>query len=389
MSYSRHKHQGSLTTAHHIMLAVWIGVVVFVAMATGFAGHAGKINTMNTPFAGIATMTFIGWWLLNLVILVANTIFCRKLTLVSAVAIIVTIKPFLVFCPLNLWNRPTITDNDTQRTFSVLSYNVAHMQDSVGMVTLGYNRTASTILSSDADVVCLMEYTQTTINPISHEMLPEQYDSLLSRYPYHETYAADIAVFSRTPITALEHPQAAEWPRSGVMGIYSVEVCGRPLTLIPVHLCSIGLSDDDKDLYRDLVDSPAEMRGKVSDMRHKLIEKLYTAFQQRYAQTTIISNYLAQTSENAIVCGDFNDVPNCYAIRTLEAAGMTDAYSQVGIGAKITFNAPLFFFRIDHVLYRGNMTPVNMQRGNLASSDHYPWLTTFVWTEEPQRGTND
>jgi endonuclease/exonuclease/phosphatase (EEP) superfamily protein YafD len=388
----RHSHTRKsdfASTIRHALLAVWIGIVVFVAMVTIFAGYAGAINTMTTPFAGVAAMTFIGWWMLNLMLLAVNALLCRKLALPSIAAILATLKPFLVFCPLNIFHRAEINEENASRSFSLLSYNVAHMQDSLGMASLGYNRTMSHVLQSGADVVCMMEYTISPKNLHPAEMTAAQFDSLQTIYPYHETYAGDIAIFSKTPVKALPHPQADQWPRSGQMGAYEVTVCGRKLTLIPVHLCSIGLNEDDKDLYRDLVDSPSEIRGHASDMRHKLVEKLYRAFQQRLAQVSIIRDFVAETEGPVIVCGDFNDVPNCYAIRTLQSgAEMTDAYSQVGIGAKITFNAPLFFFRIDHVLYRGDLTPVSMTLGNVASSDHYPWLTTFVWNE-PQRGTND
>ncbi len=46
---------------------------------------------------------------------------------------------------------------------------------------------------------------------------------------------------------------------------------------------------------------------------------------------------------NVIVCGDFNDVPGCRALRILESAGLTDAYAELGLGPTITFNASHFF----------------------------------------------
>ena len=68
-------------------------------------------------------------------------------------------------------------------------------------------------------------------------------------------------------------------------------------------------------------------------------------------------------------------------LKRLESIGMVhrEVYPEVGMGYMSTYNRNRFWFRIDHVLYRGNLRPVSMERGKTASSDHYPLLTTFVF----------
>jgi endonuclease/exonuclease/phosphatase (EEP) superfamily protein YafD len=61
------------------------------------------------------------------------------------------------------------------------------------------------------------------------------------------------------------------------------------------------------------------------------------------------------------------------------SAGFKDAYRQCGFGPEITYNANKLYFRIDHILYRGDMDAINIRRGKLKSSDHYPLLATFLW----------
>ena len=45
----------------------------------------------------------------------------------------------------------------------------------------------------------------------------------------------------------------------------------------------------------------------------------------------------------------------------------------------ITYHANRFWFRIDHILYKGNMEARWLERLHNKSSDHYPLLVRFAW----------
>ena len=79
-----------------------------------------------------------------------------------------------------------------------------------------------------------------------------------------------------------------------------------------------------------------------------------------------------------IVCGDFNDTPGSYSYRTVRGDDMRDAYLDCAFGPAITYHDNRFYFKIDHVLYRGNLRAVDIERGRIDASDHYPLLATFV-----------
>ena len=44
-----------------------------------------------------------------------------------------------------------------------------------------------------------------------------------------------------------------------------------------------------------------------------------------------------------------------------------------------TFHGSRLYFKIDQVLYRGDMIATSCHRDRAGSSDHYPLVTTFVW----------
>ena len=370
-------------------LPVWVGLNVLVAGITVFSGWGGNIDPMKMPFAGVANLTFPIWFSLSALLLIVDLILCRWASIAPLAAILATLKPFLVFCPLNFGSHQ-VKPEEENRAFKVLSYNILSFVDETGLSDSDCNRTMEYILQADADVVALLEYENQ--GPIAKFVPRAQLDSFRTVYPYHSLCSRGTALFSKRPILHIE-PPFNTLSRSSIEA-FRTQVAGRPVNIFAVHLESIGLNDDDKELYRDITDRKVVEDAEafnVSEVRAQLIDKLYSAFRYRNEQALYLRNYVEELGGDIIVCGDFNDVPGCRTIKILEKTGLKDVYAEVGLGPTITFALPHFIFRIDHVLYRGAMRPVSIERGNVRSSDHYPMLTTFVWDEDttPQRGTND
>ncbi|MDE5650801.1 MAG: hypothetical protein K2I35_07320, partial [Duncaniella sp.] len=68
----------------------------------------------------------------------------------------------------------------------------------------------------------------------------------------------------------------------------------------------------------------------------------------------------------------------CYAIRTIMGDDLRDAYAECAFGPAITYHGNRFYFRIDHILYDGNIEAVKLQLDKVPSSDHYPLFATFL-----------
>lgn len=370
-------------------LPLWIALNVLIAAGTVFSGFASNIDHEYMPFAGIAAMTFPAWYAACTVMLVLDLIFSRLTALVPVAAMLAALKPFLVFCPLN-FGRHEVRPDEADRAFKVLSYNVVSFVDEEGKSTPDFNRTMHTILHSGADIVALLEYENQ--GPLKKFVPQSQIDSLRTLYPYFERGSLGTVMFAKRPILHVIPPENVR--SRGNMEVFRTNVAGRPVNIFAVHLESIGLDNNDKQLYRTLTDrNPVDNadRSTFGRVRSQLITKLYDAFLQRAWQGKMLRSFVEQLGGDAIVCGDFNDIPGCRTVKILEEIGMKDAYAETGLGPTITFNAPHFWFRIDHVLWRGNLRAVRIERGNVASSDHFPMLTTFVWDEPAaaQRGTND
>jgi endonuclease/exonuclease/phosphatase family metal-dependent hydrolase len=359
---------------------LYIGIVVnlIVLMAILLAAYAGYVNPDDMAFFGIIGMTFGLCVAADIFLLIIDLIFKWQLAIIPIVGLLGSIGPLLSFSPLH-FGKHLLTDDEQSRAFSVLSYNVMQFQDFEDIYSETGNRTVQYIIEANADMVCMQECLSLSVNDDYH-ITQAQIDSLHIMYPYWlaGTAKADQTILSKYPIksVAIAHVQGDDRDITA----YQLTIDGRPLTVFNVHMQSIGLNTDDKELYINITDGSL-YGDDIGRVRSQLWSKLYAASRQRADQARRLSGFVNNLDENGsvIICGDFNDVPGCYAINQLKSAGMRDVYAEVGCGPTITYIDNRFYFRIDHMMYKGSLYPKNIRRGSIRSSDHYPLLATFVW----------
>ncbi len=365
---------GIIRVCTSLIRSLWTLLNIVCGLCTLLAGYGGYINPDKFALAQLANMTFPGWIVLTLILLAVNLFIRKKLAWLSVAVLVACIGPILTISPLNFTSR-SLSPDDESRTFTLLTYNVYNFRDNQGVNPEWGNRTLSYILSTDADIVCLQE--SSNLNGVGKKA---QRDSINSRYPYrlYSNRSGEV-LLSKYHATEIDTPKP-DWG-SGSFCAYDVEVEGHEVTVVNCHLQSIGLTDDDKELYRELTDKELRnpSRSELSKVKNGIVTKLLAAFRIRAQQARYIKEFLATRKGNVILVGDFNDVPGSYAYRTIKSDGLKDAYSECAFGPTVTYNDNRFYFRIDQMLYRGDLEAVRIKRGDLRSSDHYPLLATFLW----------
>ena len=159
-----------------------------------------------------------------------------------------------------------------------------------------------------------------------------------------------------------------------------VDIDGHETLVISVHMQSIGLNDDDKQLIDRLAEG--EAAGKVKAVRHQLLSKLSAAFRERAIQARLLRQQIDSIGvRNVIVAGDFNDIPGCYACRIIAGDDFRSAFAEAGIGPTFTYHGNRLYFNIDHIFYRGDMQPYEFERIKTGWSDHYPICAKFYWKD--------
>ncbi len=360
----------------HIKRYIAIIFIIFnilVMTATIFSGYGGHISPLSMPFAGVMVMTFPLWIIINVILLILYLIFWRIMSLFPAITLLICISPILNICPLNFGNKNIAECRNEKKSFTLLTYNVLDFIDYRNKYPENSNRTLDYIISADADIVCMQECEY--LSPLKRfHVYAHQIDLLKSRYPYRKIDIKGQSIISKYPF---EYQDSAycDFGWGGITA-FKININNNDVLIFNIHLQSIGLSDDDKQLYRELTHLKTE--NNIKRAKRQLLDKLFDAFKGRAEQINMLHSFIEKSDiKNIIVCGDFNDTPGSYAINTIIEEGFKDAYCNCGLGPTATYNANGFAFRIDHILYKGNINATAIERGDVDSSDHYPLMAVF------------
>lgn len=353
-----------LLMALDLLLAILLFVTAYAGVLSPLK-YGGKWGIVGLAFAPMLYVV--------LFMLVLQLFWHRRGAVVLGISLIACAGPILTYCPLHFGSRHAA---EGAATFRLTEYNVANLFDQrSGDYDSSYCAMMSYVLAQDADIVCLSEGMPFTPTAKNH-MTALQYDSIHQQYPNIIVSGHGQVTLSKFPIEPIHLNMDPEIFSNGGMGAYRVTLPGgKLLTLFNVHMQSFRFTADDVDLYLSLTDMQREDFG---DIRNQLLAKLAYANVCRARQAQAILQIIRHYGgPDVIICGDFNDIPDCYAIRAFEDAGFRDVYPEIGLGPMITFNANRFYFCIDHVMYRGALRPLSITKGTLTASDHYPLTVDF------------
>jgi endonuclease/exonuclease/phosphatase (EEP) superfamily protein YafD len=376
-----------MNTINRILLYTTIAVNALFALGLLMAAYGGAINPATTTVPQMVAMTFPICIVAEIVALVATLFINRRVALIPLCALLLAMPSILTVSPVHFPTK--LNEEEKQRSFTVMTYNAYSFIDyelnpgTSPDPNATSSRSLQQIIDEQPDIVCLQEC------QLPSYRFREQTDSIKKIYPYRSTRqesVVPVVVLSKYPIKDVPTQEHPMWETASYSA-FRIDMNGRELLVVNCHLQSIGLSDDDKGLYRELtntnnIESPT--REQLSLVKHTLLSKLSAAFRVRAEQAKYIREFLDMNPGNTILTGDFNDIQLNYAYRLICGAGMRDAYSDGAFGPTITYIDNHFYFHIDQILYRGDMRAVDAKRGSIKSSDHYPVTATFLWNKSAE-----
>ena len=262
-----------------------------VAIVTVASAYAGSVNPQSWALPSVLAMIFPAMLLLTVILIIVNLFICRKAAIVGVASLLCCLSPALDVCPLN-FSEPA-ADSEP---LTLLTYNVMQLTDFTGTsVSDSPNPTLRMLASSEADIIALQEcYDIASI--AAGEANRPLLDSISRHYPYRSYGARGQSLLSRFPFDEiiLSRPNADDF-RVRAFRIY---IGTDTITLFDVHLQSIGLTPDDKQLYRDLTRGDTQgrgIKGEIREIRSDLISKLTEAFRARALQTAALTDMIAET----------------------------------------------------------------------------------------------
>jgi len=362
------------------MKRLWnITIAVLAALvAAGMlvSAYGGTIDPRTFAYPGLATLALPVVMVVAVAALVVSLLLRHRVaSLIVGISILLSMPSIHTVFPMS-WNSQP---DDESRSFTVLSWNVA-----------GFRSDAMRhVLAADADLVLLQEASIDNEMYLTFHNPQPLIDSLTTRYPYHTEGCSDVVILSKVPFTLV--PDTTMRNMRGMFSdrsyhtfgrVYDLKIKGENLRIVSVHMQSIGLKIEDKKLYKDIATFNRKVNTKqeLRDVKHSLTDKLTGSFRRRAGEAHTVRDIIDAAPGNVIVCGDFNDTPGSYCYRTIRGDDMSDAFVDCGTLPINTFNRDGLYFKIDHVLYRGDIKAVATRREKWKASDHYPQITTFEWT---------
>ncbi len=352
-----------------MLLAVLVGVTL-LASAWG-----GTVDPRKWGLPGLVAMALPIVAVVAVVALIVLAILRQKLaTAIVAVAMVLSLPAVRTVWPMSWSSSPS----DESQAFTVMTWNVLGFRSEV----------ARRVLSTEADLVLMQECSFETEDYLTEYTTPALVDSIKARYPYRTQGCSDVVILSRVPFTLV--PNKTMRNLLGAYGndtyhtygrIYDLNIQGHSLRIVAVHMQSFGLSGEDKALYKDVLKTGVNTRSELRDVKHSLLDKVTSASRRRAVEAHQVRDVIDEAPANVIVCGDFNDTPGSYTYRTIKGDDFTDSFVKCGTWPINTFNRDGLYFKIDHMLYRGDLKAVSTRRERWSESDHYPIITTFEWTQ--------
>lgn len=336
---------------------------ILVATVLVISGWSSHLYSPSFPILSLAGMAFPAVFLANALFLLIFLLTCRRALPIPILAIILTIKPLLTYCPLNFKHVPVNAD-DSQLTF--LSYNVHYFQCIGETCSDKDNPIIRYISECPADIICLQESNCGTVSKMIAN--DGKFQSEL-KYVYNSDC---VSVLSRWPIIGQRHEKFKD---SNNDYFYCRILKGDDtLAVYSCHFQSIGLKQNEIDDYNKLIAHPQDtssIRGSKS-----AVSKIAAASIKRAEQADMVAELLdKETARYIILCGDFNDTPLSYSHNVI-ASRLTDIYRKSGFGPGISYHENRLYFRIDHAFCSSSLTPVSCRIDrSVKASDHYPVLS--------------
>ena len=350
----------------------WILIVANIA--AGLVLLLTLVGSVLSPALIIIPAYFGLWFPLVIAINIAFILFwmlARKwLFLISLSLLLFSVSQINDIFPLHIRKDEA---HRAKHSFKILTYNSMMSGKLVKHKKKKPNKVIQYVLDSNADIVCLQEFTSSTKEEyITHQDMLR----IFKKYPYkHIDYKLNersklfgIATLSKFPII---NRKRIKYNSYGNISIYSdMKIFGETIRVINNHLESNRLTDNDKIMPIRLKDNFDA--NKLSGVTLHFMRKLGATYRIRAKQADAVAKVIANSPYKVLVCGDFNDVPPSYAYTKIKG-GLKDAFSETGTGFGWTFNDRYYHFRIDYVMYDSTaFFPMKFKIDKVKYSDHYP-----------------
>lgn len=369
--YNHYRHKKKKRVNRILEIITAIAAVVLICCA-----YSGRVNPSSFFLAPFMMLAYMPMVIVMLLLLIAAIVWRRWIAILTVlVSLTLTLPVMKLFIGMNSTDNIPPSPADPALLLKVMTYNA---------LSFNYNepsRTGSTpsikvILDANPDVVLLQEGAAAGLDWKDIPSLQPYMSQMMSRYPYLYNSPEGLNIMSKYPFTTVPlcdprySRSALGYNRettSYLARAYDLQLpSGKQLRLVDFRLQSYHLSFGKNPNIRI---SP--------DAKPSAIERMRRSFALRGGDAASLRQALDASPENLIVCGDMNDVSASYVYRVIRGGDLKDAWAETARGYGHSFNRHNLPYRIDQILYRGDVRALEAKRIKDGSSDHYPVMATF------------
>lgn len=227
---------------------------------------------------------------------------------------------------------------------------------------------AESILKLQPDIVCLQEFNHV----YSSAKETDNISLFAAEYPFHffskdysrnnGKYVSGCIIFSKFPIVStgkIPYPKAESL-------IYADVIVHKNDTIrvFTTHLQSFKFKKNDYENIEKIKEQEQTLAASLN-----IFNKMKPAFTRRGIQADLVHTALQQAPHPAVICGDFNDVPNSYTYFKIRGR-FKDAFIEKGSGIGRTFVSLAPTLRIDYILTHPQFTVQQFDMVDEGLSDH-------------------
>ena len=303
----------------------------------------------------------------------------RRWALLSLVAMIIGWQNIHTFFAFNIGTD--FVDEKPASALRVLTWNVRRWDEYITKKPGASGHRAKMmefLQQQNADVMCLQEFFESK-NPrefaanilFIQQQLHYPYYFFSEDYRrYDGLYEAGVVIFSKYPITntfRIKYNNTDGVRATESLISADLDLKGKIIRIFTTHLQSVLFRSKD---FRD-IEIIRNIDDSVLEASRSIAKKLKRANSLRGAQADLVREQLDQSPYPAIICGDFNDVPNSYTYFHIRG-NWQDAFIQKGFGIGRTYVHLSPTLRIDYIMADEQFDVLQCRKFALPYSDHHP-----------------
>jgi endonuclease/exonuclease/phosphatase family metal-dependent hydrolase len=274
----------------------------------------------------------------------------------------------------------------SEASLRVMSWNVEHFKIAEHKTHPEKKAQMFALINNyNPDVVCFQEMVASDKNPeainniegfMKELNMPYYYYSYNSKLDFDKDHRFGIIILSKFPLV---NKMTVSYSPNDYNSIFQyADLVKGPDTfrIYNAHLQSLRFSDNDlRYLSEPGIDDESNFKESKS-----ILSKLKNGFIKRKEQSDHIRKEINKSPYPVIVCGDFNDVPNSYAYKTI-GKDLKNTFAEKGAGIGRTFSHMSPTLRIDNIFTDQRFLIEQYVRVNKKLSDHYPIVADLYYNK--------